>query len=142
MQERARRRGPAVYLVSPRDALRDWAWYERQIERVIERADGPQTTEDILTAIQFGRMHLWRSADGTGMGLTELQVYPRYRQLLIYMVAGHNMLSWIREGAKVFEQFAREMSCTRISFHGRPGWEKLAESMGFTHKMIRMSKRL
>ena len=138
----SRRADMRIYRVSPHDALRDWDWYERQINRVITRADSGLTTEDVLTAIQYGRMHVWRSADGKGMGLTELQSFPRYRQLFILMVAGEDMQAWIREGSRVFERFARENACTRMEFHGRPGWEKIAEECGFTHKMMRMKKRL
>lgn len=125
-----------------REAIEDWTYYERQLRRVIEKADSGQSTDDVLSCLQRGTMQLWRSADGTGVALTELQDYPRYRQLLIYMVAGENLSAWMAEGHAALEEFARANACTRIEFIGRPGWEKVLQGFGYNHKLIRMNKRL
>ena len=128
--------------VPPDEAIRDWDFYEKQIKRVIERADGGQSPDGVLTCVQLGSMQIWRTLDGRGMAVTELQNYPLYRQLLIYMVAGEGLRDWMHEGHQQLERFAKSNNCTRIEFHGRPGWERWAYDYGYTHKCIRMKKRL
>lgn len=128
--------------VEPAEAIRDWDWYERQIWRVIDRADGGQTPDDILSCIQRDTMQLWRTVDKRGMVITELQRSPRYVSMLIYMVAGEGLKDWMAGAGQQLEDFAKAHGCSRMEFHGRPGWAKYAASWGYTHLMIRMKKRL
>lgn len=122
------------------EALRDWDLYEAQIMRVVERADSPHMPDDILTCIQQGSMQLWRTSDASGIGVTELQTFPRYKQLLVYMVAGENAQDWLTGADQQLEAFALQHNCTRMQFHGRPGWAKSCCAFGYAHSAIVMSK--
>lgn len=132
----------SIRLVPAREALRDWDMYEERLNRVIERADSPHTSEDILTCVQLGTMQLWRAIDGDGVGVTEVQVFPRYRQLLVYMVAGEDARDWLTGADKQLEAFALSQNCTRMEFHGRPGWAKWCQAFGYEHSSIRMKKEI
>jgi hypothetical protein len=128
-----------IRLVDPAEAVRDWiGLYEPQIARVIERADSPHYPDDILTCVQKGTMQLWRTVNGDGIGVTELQTYPRYKQLLVYMVAGENAQDWLTGAHQQLVAFALSQRCTRMEFHGRPGWAKWCRAFGYEHTSIRM----
>lgn len=128
--------------VGATEALRDWSHYEAQIMRVVERGDAPHWPDDILTCLQRGTMQLWRTLDAAGIGVTELQDFPRYKQLLIYMVAGENAQDWLHGAHQQLEAFAISHGCTRMEFHGRPGWAKWCQALGYEHKRIVMTKEL
>lgn len=133
--------GP-LYQVTPQEAVADWAWYDRQIQRVIDAADGGQYPDNVLSCVQFGNMQLWRTFDKRGMAVTELQDFPRYRQLLVYMVAGSGLRDWMQGAHQQLEDYAKSQHCSRMAFHGRPGWAKWANEYGYTHLVICMKKRL
>lgn len=126
--------------VDPAEAVRDWGRYEAQILRVVERVDAPHMPDDILTCVQLGTMQLWRTVDGQAVGVTELQHFPQYSQLLIYMVAGEHAQDWLIGAHQHLETFAISQNCTRMAFHGRPGWAKWCRALGYTHTQIVMTK--
>lgn len=131
-------RPQAIRRVDPAEALADWDWYEEQINRVIEKADSPHTADDLLSCIQLSQMALWRTNCGRGMGLTQVQNYPRYRRLLIYIVAGYEIRAWIATAHHDLQDFAKSQLCSQIEIHGRPGWEPMLRRLGYDRKMIRM----
>lgn len=127
-------------LVPPEVAVAAWDAIEPLIVEVIERAQGGQTPDDVLTCIQTGRMQLWREIRSGTIGLTEIQQFPRHRVMLIYMVAGSGAQDWIAHGQQQLERHARQNGCKFIDFMGRPGWERLARNMGYGAKLIKMRK--
>jgi hypothetical protein len=131
-----------IRLVSPVEAVRDWPRYERQILRVIETMDLPQWPDDVLTCIQQGTMQLWRTVNGDGIGVTELQTFPRYKQLLLYIVAGDNAQDWLTGADQQLEDFAQSHGCKYMAFHGRPGWSKWCAAFGYKHTAVRMAKEV
>lgn len=128
--------------VGATEALRDWSHYEAQIMRVVERGDAPHWPDDILTCLQRGTMQLWRTLKDDGIGVTELQDFPRYKQLLVYMVAGENAQEWLHGAHHQLEAFAISHGCTRMEFHGRPGWARWCQALGYEHSRIVMTRRL
>ena len=131
---------PTIRQIPAAEALRDWDMYERQIMRVVERADSPHMPDDILTCIQQGSMQLWRTPSGDGIGVTELQTFPRYKRLLLYMVAGENARDWLTGADQQLEAFAQSHGCTRMVFYGRPGWTKWCPAFGYEPTLVMMVK--
>lgn len=128
--------------VPPAVAVAAWGAIEPLIVEVIERAQGGQSPDDVLTCIQTGRMQLWREIDSGTIGLTEILEFPRYKVMLIYMVAGSGARDWIAQGQQQLERFARQHGCKFLEFMGRPGWERLARNLGYGAKLIKMRKEL
>ncbi len=128
--------------VDANEAVARWSDFEPHVRRVLERLDSGQYPDDVLTAIQFGGMHLWDILDGTGVCVTELQAYSRYRQLLVYLVAGGNARDWIAEGQQQLEAFAKSQNCKYMWFQGRPGWERYCKRLGYSDKLVMMRKAL
>ncbi len=131
---------PALRLLTPREALERWDDLEPLVARVLDRVDGGLYPDDVLTAVQFGSMHIWSILDGQAVCITEIQSYPRYRQLLIYLVAGLKAKDWIASGNQQLNAFAKSQNCKYVVFQGRPGWERYAARFGYTDKIVMMRK--
>lgn len=129
--------------VPAREALAHWLEkYEPLVLSAMSRGHVGQHADDILTHIQTGRMQLWRSVNGLGIAVTEIQDYPRFRQLLVFMVAGESAQDWLADGHQQLEAFAKSKDCQFMIFHGRPGWEKFVRTFGYEAKQIIMRKEL
>ncbi|MFA5996175.1 MAG: hypothetical protein WC790_00410 [Candidatus Paceibacterota bacterium] len=122
------------------DAVNGWDTFEPLIRRVLKRADSGHFPDDILTCVQHGGMQLWSISGDRGIAVTEIQDYSRYRQLLVYMVAGKHARDWLAEGQQQLEAFAKSTGCQFMAFQGRPGWERYCAPLGYTNKMITMRK--
>lgn len=130
----------AIRRIEPGEAVKNWAFYEPLIRSVVERADSGVYPEGVLTCIQCGDMQLWRALKGTGIAVTEIQNFPRYRLLLVFMVAGENAQEWLADGDHQLVAFAKSSGCKYMDFVGRPGWERLCRQFGYDRKQIRMRK--
>lgn len=126
--------------VNASEVLRDWDHYERRLNDVLRRTDAEYWPDDILSCIQRGTMQMWRAVDGDGIGVTELQTFPRYRQLLVYMVAGKDAQDWLDGADQHLEAFAQSNGCTRMAFHGRIGWIKSCRAFGYETQLVCMRK--
>lgn len=132
-----------VRRVPTREAVADWlGHYEPLVLLAMAHGHVGQHADDILTHIQTGRMQLWATEDRKGMAITEIQDYPRFRQLLVFMVAGENARDWLAEGHVQLEAFAKSQHCKYMIFHGRPGWEPAVRKFGYDAKQIIMRKDL
>ena len=131
-----------IIRVDSREALAEWSFYAPFIQRVIDKANSGSSVEDVLTCLQLGSMQLWRDGKRKAVAVTEIQDYPRYRMLLVYMVAGKDVRDWLAEGQQQLDSFAKQSGCKYIEFQGRAGWEKLCRELGYDNKMIRMRKEL
>ncbi len=132
----------ALRLLSPREALDEWDRLEPHIRRVLEYVDSGQLPDDVLTAAQLGSMQIWNILDGKAVCVTELQTFTRYRQLLIYLVAGARPQDWIAQGQRQLEAFAKQNSCRYMIYKGRPGWERYARQFGWGDKFVMLRKAL
>jgi hypothetical protein len=128
--------------VAPAEVLSDWSYYEAHLSRVIAKTDAELWPDDILTCIQRGAMQMWRALEGDAIGVTELQTFPRYKQLLLYAVAGEDASEWLTGADHDLEAFALSHGCTRMEFHGRPGWQKSCRAFGYTTTLVCMKKRI
>lgn len=132
----------ALRLVTPQEAVRRWDVFEPLVARVLDAVDGGLYPDNVLTAVQFGSMHLWDILDGQAICVTELQDYPRYRQMLVYLVAGTKAKDWIASGNRQLDAFAKSQNCKYVVFQGRPGWKRFTERMGYGDEIVMMRKKL
>jgi len=131
-----------IHQVFAPEALGDWDFYEKRIERVMRRSASGVNAEDVLTCLQLGNMQLWRTDNHKGIAVTEIQVYPQYKVLLIFMVAGEDARTWLAEGQQQLDSFAKKSGCKFVELIGRPGWERALRDQGYTEKFIRMRKEV
>lgn len=126
----------SVTRVSAREAIAEWDFYEKAIGKIIRRADVGSTTEDVLNCLQEGKMQLWRDATRRGIAVTQIQVYPLFKVLLIFMVAGRDVRDWLAEGHRVLDSFAADSGCKYVDFIGRKGWAKLVRDFGYDKEFV------
>lgn len=132
----------AVLRVFADEALREWDFFEALINRVLKRTRAGTSPDDVLTCIQKGDMQLWCDDERKAICITEIQTYPRFNVLLVYMVAGKDARDWLTEGQRQLDSFAQQSGCRFVEFIGRPGWEAFCRELGYTDKFIRMRKEI
>lgn len=125
-----------IVQVPVREAIAEWDFYEKMIGKILRRADVGSTTEDVLTCLQEGKMQLWRDATRRGIAVTQIQVYPLFKVLLIFMVAGRDVQDWLKDGHQQLDSFARDSGCKYVDFIGRRGWAKLVRDFGYDKEFI------
>ena len=133
---------PALRPVPPAEVVAQWSRYAELVQRVLTRVNSGLFPDDVLTAIQIGSMHLWDILDGQAVVITEIQEYTKYRQLLIFLVAGTRAKDWIASGNQQLTAFAKSRNCKYVVFQGRPGWERYARKFGYTDKFVMMRQEI
>ena len=92
--------------------------YEQKLARVLDRMGGVYLVDDILTAINEGKMQSF--AVNNSWAITQVQDLPRARQLqLIAMVGDLADLDPLHD--KILN-YADEVNAGLLSTHGRMGW--------------------
>jgi hypothetical protein len=104
--------------------------YEQKMERVLDRMGGLYVLDDILTRIADGRMQSF--AVGNSWAITEVQHYPRARQLQVLAIVG-DLCDTAALNDKVLD-FARKIDVGLVSTHGRRGWLDHGHALGWKLK--------
>lgn len=90
------------------------------------------TIEYVEDAIARGEMTLWPGKNGAAV--TEFATFPKGKALNIFAVGGVNAEA-LEELLDVvepcLETWARVANCKWIMGHGRPGWQRVGNSLGF-----------
>ena len=109
--------------IQSRDVLREWKNVEPRIRRALDVEDTGYSTEDILTSLQTRDMQLWVHPDA--VAVTQIQVLPRFKKLLLVTLGGENMDKWIQELMDLLRLFGMDNDCKYLEQHGRKGWLKV-----------------
>lgn len=104
--------------------------YHRKLARVLERMGGLYTLSDILARIADGRMQSF--VENQSWAITEVQVFPRARQLTIVAYVGD--LEDIDALQQRIFAFAGEIDVSLVAAHGRIGWAPHAAKRGWRLK--------
>jgi hypothetical protein len=83
--------------------------------------DYTHTLQDVADKVNNCTMQLWPL--GNSAMVTEIQNFPRCKVLHVYLAGGD--LNTILNFVPQLKAFGRDMGCIKISFAGRPGWEKV-----------------
>jgi hypothetical protein len=104
--------------------------YEQKLQRVLDRMGGLYLLDDILTRINDGRMQSF--AANNSWAITEIQQYPRARQLQVLAIVG-DIGDTAALNDKVLD-FARKVDVGLVSTHGRRGWLDHGHALGWKLK--------
>jgi hypothetical protein len=92
--------------------------YEQKLARVLDRMGGVYLVDDILTAIDEGKMQSF--VVNNSWAITKIADFPRARQLdLLAMVGDLDDLDPLHD--KILN-YADEVNAGLLSTHGRMGW--------------------
>jgi hypothetical protein len=134
--------GDVLRFVPADEAVGRAAFFKPYVEAVLDIGNSGETWGSILHKLRIGTMQLWEISGKRGICVTEVQDYPRYRQLLVFMVAGERAPEWLVQGQADLETYALRRGCDMMSFQGRPGWRRYCERLGYTGMQIVMQKDL
>ena len=105
------------------EVLSVWNDVEPRIRRALDVEDTGYNTEDILTSLQTRDMQLW--VHPHAVAVTQIQVLPRFKKLLLVTLGGANMDEWIQELMDLLRLFGMDNDCKYLEQHGRKGWLKV-----------------
>ena len=97
------------------------------IDAALEYSGGTHIFEDVVHGIATGKMQLWPTPKGCIV--TEIVVYPRKKVLNVFLGGGE--LEQIMDMHKDVIAWAKAQDCEALTMHGRFGWKKVLEPMGW-----------
>ena len=121
-------------ILKPSLVVQMWGEIEPLLARAVAHSSGELTTEDVLDAVENGRMFIAAVLDPTTRVLfaaaCEIVVYPRVRALHVVLLAGRDLRAQ-QAHLGVLEQAARDMRCSRIQALCQAPAARLFRRVGF-----------
>lgn len=106
-----------------------------QLLPLLERAHkytDEYSVEDSIKTIKEGGSFLFTIDDTEelkGVAIVELEKHPQREYLLIHMLGGYDMTSWVEELRDRMKDFATHMSLDGVVIYGRKGWTKIFKDL-------------
>ena len=104
--------------------------YVKKLGRVLERMGGLYLIQDIISAVEAGKMQMFM--EGDSIAVTQISLYPRAKVLEVLIVVGS--LEKLRVLHDRLLIFAAEIGASVIQAYGRKGWLPDAERRGWKVK--------
>lgn len=99
----------------------------RRFIRSLAVAGGTHTADDILSAVDSGKMQVW--GQGGTVVVTELIAFPQFN--VIQIVTAFGALDDVMALSPAIEQFGRENGASQMRMIGRQGWLKVLPNHGW-----------
>lgn len=127
--------------VPAHDVKHVWEESKAHIELALTQFDTGWGPTDILEKILTRDAQLW-VIPGRASVVTQIEVYPAHKVLLVLLVGGEGVTDWFEEMMDTLEEFGRSMGCKYVDAHGRPGWERVGKSRGYEKALVIVRKKL
>ena len=101
--------------------------------------------EDVQSAVARRDMQLWVIHNGpaiTAVCVTEITKWPRAKVLTALIVAGVDMPAWVAQLDALLMDYARSCGCSVLDAHGRHGWKKTLEKLGWKSAAVTYAKEV
>lgn len=108
------------------------------IESSLEYGAQTHTFEDIWDEVVSGKAQFWPAKHGCFV--TEVEVYPRKRNLHIALAGGK--MDQLMEMVDSLEEFAKAVDCQSITISGRKGWARVLRGRDVRPLYTMMAKEL
>lgn len=117
------------------------------LQKALDRGDGERLWSDIEPHILTGAYQLFICYDEVDIHsavLTEIIDYPQYRNLVVFLMGGSNIIGTEDEAQfeLVVEEFARHNKCKAIEVHGRKGWLRTLGKYDYQESYVTLIKEL
>jgi len=116
----------------------DLARYRELIESALAHNGGSHTYEDIVEGVEKGLFVAWPGI--RSIVVCQLLQLPRVRIGHCFLAAGE--MEEVLAIRTWCEEWARRSGCNVVSINGRPGWERLLASEGYSKKSVVLEKQL
>ena len=113
-----------IHRVSKENVNEAWPYLAPVLSRVIAKANGERTLEDMRRECEAGQTQLW--FEGDSALVTEVIQYPRQKVARMIWCAGN--MDDVKSGWKDVLEWAKAEGCQAVEMCGRRGWLK---AMGF-----------
>lgn len=135
-------------MISGFDYKESWADYAQEtvrrlfgirskIEDALKHAHGTHTFDDVVYLVFSGQLAWFVADDGSSIILTEIQVYPRKRNVHAFLAAGE--LKTLVPLAREVMEFYMALGFDSATLTGRPGWVRVFDKLGWEHVHSTMS---
>ena len=134
-----------VFGIKADDAAAWWPVVGGWIADALAYGGGFISIEDAKQSVQDRDFQLWGiAAEGVPVAacLTQICIWPQGKALTVIAVGGNRMDDWIAELDDVMQSFARSKGCKVVSCHGRKGWKKSLEPLGFSQSVVTYMKEV
>lgn len=136
-------KGYTSQALSPEEAVNYWPEFEKLVMDGLRYSQGELLPSDIKRFLAMGAMHsfvAWRDNAVEMLMIAEVVKYPRFKSMLIVVLAGKNLKDAKRFFPSV-ENWALMMGCTKIEAYTQPQHCRLfaRSGLGFStvYQMIR-----
>ncbi|MGI9309107.1 MAG: hypothetical protein ACR2P6_07585 [Gammaproteobacteria bacterium] len=108
-------------------------------------SNGDYSEDDILERLTRGEWQLFLVLDDDDIIASLVCVLndtPTGRVFEVGMCWGRDADHWTADIYEAFSRIGKDMGCSRMSLNGRPGWRKLARSLGFKINSVTFGRDL
>jgi len=107
-----------------------WKDIKPLVQKALDKNNGNDyyTTDDVKKFIKNRSFQLWIAVNNDEIEaafITQIVIYPRCKELSIFLVSGKNIDSWLNEAWTQLKDYGASMKCNYMSGIGRIGWMKV-----------------
>lgn len=118
--------------IEPQEYLENYSEYSEWINKALAYSSGSQGVIDITKGILNGTHQCWTVEDESGcllnVTITEIIEWEGIKTLHLITTTGHGWDDY-KDAHHTIEQFGELVGCKRITFWGRPLWDKKISSL-------------
>lgn len=110
------------------------------LEAALEYSGGDFDIADVAALLAEGKVQLWPGEKAAI--ITEMMQYPKKAVLNFFLAGGD--LDELQKMTPHIEQWAKEQGCSRVSLHGRRGWDRtfLTKELGYRPEWWVLAKEI
>ena len=116
----------------------DLAPYREMLESALAHNGGSHSYEDIVAGVESGIYLAWPGV--RSIVVCQLIQTPRRRVGHCFLAAGE--MAEVLAIRTWCEEWAKRSGCDAVAINGRPGWERLLASAGYSRKSVVLEKQL
>lgn len=131
----------------PKEAVPElWAVVSPMFEKALEYTRGRFDLADLYTAFVSGEQSMWVAFNDDkeikGCCAVRILEYSTFRSCSIEYISGEGVEDWLEDGFTVISKYAKEMGCSRMEGHGREGWSRIIDKLGWSKFAVRYETEL
>jgi len=108
------------------------------IEAALKYSGGTHAFEDVAEAVEEGTMQLWPAP--RGCIVTEVLAFPRKKVVNVFLGGGE--LEQLVDMHDSIAEWGRQNGCNAATIAGRPGWQRVYKSRGWSPLHTVLTKEL
>lgn len=112
--------------------------WRKQIERALAKTGGGYSYDHVCAMVLSGSAHLYAYEDC--LLIMQVIEFPNYRAYHCFIACGN--LRSVPDKDEEMCKVARELGCIELTANGRPGWPKIAKTVGWKQRLALIYKEV